>query len=360
MKKLLFYKSILVSDKTNFTKPGIEKFSQFFELFTHDPAVDRTGTLKLPVNVESLFPMPKYQKFEESFEDICNKRADFLIKKSEEIRGKIYVFYSGGIDSTLVVVSFLKRLSEKQKENLVILLSEESISENPNFYNDFILGKINVGSSFDYPLLLGSNNIFVTGEHNDQIFGAASSVEFLELFGSEEMHGPYNREKMLEFFDHLAKNTERNKFLLNLFEKLCKNAPIKITSNFEFLWWIYFSLKWQAVFMSVLINAVPGSLSREYLFNNYFTFYNTDEFQLWSMNNLDKKIKNNWKSYKWVCKDIIYNFNKDKDYRDNKIKISSLGKIRKGMESTNFIDSGLNFYKDLSIEEYYNPDNDFI
>jgi PP-loop superfamily ATP-utilizing enzyme len=49
--------------------------------------------------------------------------------------------YSGGIDSTLVIISLLKNASEEERNNITILLSENSIGENPNFYKDHILGK---------------------------------------------------------------------------------------------------------------------------------------------------------------------------------------------------------------------------
>ena len=38
------------------------------------------------------------------------------------------------------------------------------------------------------------------------------------------------------------------------------------------------------------------------------------------MNNPDKKMKDTWNTYKWVCKDIIYEYDKNVEYRDTKNK----------------------------------------
>ena len=78
------------------------------------------------------------------------------------------------------------------------------------------------------------------------------------------------------------------------------------------------------------------------------------------MSNLDKRIKDTWKTYKWVCKDIIYDYTKDADYRDNKTKRASLAPLLQQQNSYHFIDESMRFWSELDPQEYYNPDNDFI
>ena len=354
----------MVCSEENMSIPGIKKFSHYFKIYAHDVAViDRSKVIKTPMQIENLFPIPKFRIFTKSYEDICNDRAKELLDKADTMGVRLCVLYSGGIDSTLIVVSLLKKATEKQKENITILLSEESIVENPNFYRDHIQGKLKVDTSSNFPYILGTNVLLITGEHNDQLFGADSVGKLILLFGESVIHQPYSHDMFVTFFNSMVNDVEMNTFYVNLFEKLCANAPIKITTNFEFLWWINFSLKWQNVFMRVLAftseRNIPN-ITPKYIKTNYLTFYNTEDFQLWSMNNLDKKIKDTWKSYKWVCKDIIYEYTKDEDYRDNKTKVGSLYKIMIGCGSFNFIDSSFNFYKELPIHEYYNKDNNFI
>jgi len=52
--------------------------------------------------------------------------------------------------------------------------------------------------------------------------------------------------------------------------------------------------------------------------------FDTEEFQLWSMNNPDSKIKDTMTSYKWPAKDYIFDYTKDSNYRDTKLKVGSL------------------------------------
>ena len=59
-------------------------------------------------------------------------------------------------------------------------------------------------------------------------------------------------------------------------------------------------------------------------FGNIRHFFQTDDFQRWSIANPDLKIRDSLESYKWPAKEFIYKFTKDADYRDHKIKVGSL------------------------------------
>ena len=74
---------------------------------------------------------------------------------------------------------------------------------------------------------------------------------------------------------------------------------------------------------------------------------------------MDKKMKDSWSTYKWVCKDIIYEYTKDADYRDNKIKKGSLISLMALHKAHKFIDESMRCYDSLAPEEYYEPENDF-
>ena len=91
-------------------------------------------------------------------------RAKELLARAERLDVSLYSFWSGGIDSTCVLVSLLKNASASQKERIVVLMSEESISENPNFYRDHVHGKLRRDSSTMFPYLLGTKHLFVSGE----------------------------------------------------------------------------------------------------------------------------------------------------------------------------------------------------
>ncbi len=361
---LLYYNPNVATRHDNFHLPGIERFSKFFKLFNPNVVfLDRTRTIRIPIRTESIFPMPAFQKMCTSFEDLCDRRARELLNRARELASPIHVMWSGGIDSTLLLISFLKSASAEEKANIVVLLTEESISENPNFYRDHIRGKLRVDSSSMFTYLLGTKHFVVGGEHNDQLFGSDMVGKLIVQFGPKSIHAPYSRDTFFSFFNPSIGDSATTNFYLDMFERLQSTAPIPVLSNFDFLWWINFSLKWQSVFMRMLTYTAKRNtqnVTREYIKSRYVHFYGTEDFQLWSMNNMDKKIKDAWNTYKWPCKDIIYDYTKDADYRDNKVKRGSLYFLLLQRSSFNFIDADMNFHHELPATEYYNPDNDFV
>lgn len=363
MKRLLYYNPNIIAKQNDPALPGVDMFINFFRIYNPSVVfVDRTETIAIPIHVKSLFPIPAFRASNKSFEEICNERAIELLRRADEMGVTLYVFFSGGIDSTLVLVSLLKNATEAQKKNIVVLLSEDSITENPNFYRDHIYGKLRVESSGMFSSLIGGKHLLVSGELNDQLFGSDMVGKFIFRFDSGEIHKPYSRAKFEIFFQEKLNDQKATTFYLDLFERLKVASPVPIETNHDYLWWINFSLKWQAVFMRMLAYASARSVANitpDYFNTLYVPFYCTDDFQIWSLNNRDKRIKDTWASYKWVCKDIIYDFTKDADYRDNKIKRGSLYHLIVQRPAHNFIDEYAKFYQDMRPEDYYNPGNDF-
>ena len=363
--RLLYYNPMVSLRKEDYGYSGLEKFSVFFNSLFGPTTVliDRTGTIEIPFKVRSIFPIPTFRSIGKTFEDICNERARELLARAENFGVPLYVFYSGGVDSTLVLISLLKNATPEQKMNLTVLLSEESIYESPNFYRDHICGKLHVEPSNMFPYLLGTKSVFVGGEFNDQLFGSNLTERLIVRYGPSIIHQPYSRDLFFEFFNWGVKNNELTGFYLDMFERLKGVAPIDITTNQDYLWWINFTLKWQSVFMRMLCYTAPRNVPNidEGYASTYFNhFYGTEDFQLWSLNNPDKRIRDTWKSYKWVCKDIIYEYTKDADYRDNKIKKQSLAFILTQQSSYGFIDEAFGFWNTLDAREYHNPKNDFV
>ncbi len=361
--RLLYYNPKVALRKEDRSRADLEKFSVFFSIFGPTTVlVDRTETIEIPFKVRSMFPIPTFRPMGKTFEDICNERASELLVRAENLEVSLCVFYSGGVDSTLVLISLLKNATPKQKMNLTVLLSEESIYENPNFYRNHICGKLNVEPSNMFPYLFGTKRLFVGGEFNDQLFGSNLMKRLVDKHGPSIIHQPYNQDLLLKFFNRGVKNNEFINFYLDIFERLRDVAPVNITTNQDYLWWINFTLKWQSVFMRMLCYTAPRNVSNideSYVTTYYNHFYGTEDFQLWSLNNQDKKIKDSWKSYKWVCKDIIYEYTKDADYRDNKTKNQSLAFILMQQNSFGFIDESFGFWNTLDMKNYSNPKNDF-
>jgi len=327
--------------------------------------IDRTGTITTPVRNRSLFPIPEFRTFTKSYEEVCDDRAREILGSAEKLGVRIYVLYSGGIDSTCLLISLLKQATPQQKKNIVVLLSHESIAENPRFYEEHIRGKLKVESSIMFVNLLGGNDILLSAELNDQVLGSDLIAKMIARYGSSVIHKPYDRSQVVAIFsDILSGDTQTAAFYLDLFERIREVAPVPIDTNFEFLWWVNFTTKWQACLLYVLLFTSPRNaraVTKDYLDTRFLAFYNTDEFQLWALNNLDKRIKDSWASYKWVAKEVIYDYTRDAEYRDNKTKVASRNVIlRQHYVPNKLLDENMRFSNDFAPETYLEPRNDFV
>lgn len=261
--------------------------------------LDRTNTIDFGFKYKTLTPIPEYRSFTESFEQVCDARANQLIDKAEANNCNINVMWSGGIDSTTALVSLLRT---GRKERINVVLSKASIGEYPKFYRDVIAAELEKQHSVvDSPkLALNSLDINLTGEIGDQMFGSAA---IFKAFKKRKLFDRYQDYIAPDFIDRLSEQI--------------KKCPIELNTTFDFLWWFNFSMKYQ----NVQFRIYP---SVQMPFGSITHFFDTDEFQLWSFNNPDKKIKTTLESYKYVAKDYIYTYHQDDNYLENKLKVGSL------------------------------------
>jgi len=261
--------------------------------------LDRTNTIDFGFKYKTLTHIPEYVQFSESFEQVCDARAVELVDLAEQKNCSITLMWSGGIDSTTALVSLLKT---GKTSRLKVILSKASIGEYPKFYKDVIQIELpNQHFVVENPkLLLDSRDINLTGEIGDQIFGSAA---IFKAFKRDKIFQPYQTYISQEFSDRLSDQI--------------KKCPIELKTTFDFLWWFNFSMKYQ----NVQFRLYP---SVQLPFGTITHFFDTNNFQLWSLNNPDKKIKHTLESYKYIAKDYIYSYHKDDNYRDNKLKVGSL------------------------------------
>ncbi len=364
MNRLIYYKSGAVTTPEARLLPGMDRFASFFEI-TNDTAmpVDRTGTIRFPIRTHSLFSMPTLRPYTKSYSETCDERAVEILKRATALNVDVRVMWSGGIDSTVALVALLKNATTKEElQRIVVLLSEESISENPRFFEAHIHGKIRYDSAIMFPYLLGTKHILVSGTHNDLLFGKDIVGSIVSRFGMSKVLSLIDRDILRTFLAEKTGAADTAEFYIELFEKLRAIAPLPIDSIYNLFWWFDFCTNWQKVYTSILPFTAERNIpliTSEYVDTYYMPFFNTEDFQLWSMNNLDKRIKDTWESHKWPAKDMIYDFTKDAEYRDTKIKRSSLYFLIVQQKSVNFIDESFRFFDEATSTDYYDPKNDF-
>ncbi len=361
--RLVYYKPRAMLRLVDEKFPGTMRLRHYFGMYGAGACpIDRTGTIRTPIKVHSLFPIPVLEPFSKSFETVCDERSAEILQRARQLNVRIYVMWSGGIDSTLILVSLFKQASKEDRERIIVLMSNDSIQENPRFFREHVSGSVELGISADVPKVLGGNDLVVTGEHNDQLFGADLMGPIVVARGPAIMHQKLDLEMFADQFARSAGGRDIARWYMTLMDRVRAAAPIPLTTNYHFAWWINFALKWQTVYARLLMFVEPSRanlIEKDWLDTRYLPFYNTEDFQRWSLNNNDKKVKDTWASYKWLCKDIIYDFTKDAEYRDTKTKVGSLGSLMIGYDSLLFMDDSFRFHTEVKLEDIYEPENDF-
>ena len=106
------------------------------------PLVDRSGKIQMPYNFsiyeDFRMPVPD-NNFNLEYKDCCEIRTKEIVELSDKLQIPIRILWSGGIDSTLVIISFIKLLGlSAAKDRLIISLSASSIQENYYFYCHYL------------------------------------------------------------------------------------------------------------------------------------------------------------------------------------------------------------------------------
>jgi hypothetical protein len=131
------------------------------------------------------FIMPKYNpNFNLSFEEVSDLRAMDIKKLIIETDRPIIVQWSGGIDSTVSLVSLIKNLSKQELLRVKISMNGGSIVENPHFFQNFIKDKFEILNSEEnlYNDYKEKYNAFViSSDTGDCTFGAELGIKMYSL-----------------------------------------------------------------------------------------------------------------------------------------------------------------------------------
>lgn len=237
-----------------------------------------------------------------SWEECCASRAKEFMTLNKDT---YFLSYSGGIDSSVALISFLEYWPWEFQSRLVIYMNHESIRENPDLFVKYVKNLKWTTSFADISeTLLQQNAIFITGELGDQLFGSdilgksSNTLGDVSLFENFRTTVPQyikllkpklSEQEVMRIFDHIL--------------PIVDECPFPVRTTHDFFWWWNFTQKWQYV-------KLRFAERREWNLNaRYGThvqhFFDSVEFQKWSIENHDKKIENDWASYKKAAKDFL-------------------------------------------------------
>lgn len=261
---------------------------------------DRTGVLTPNSDIVLMTPMGELKQV--CFKALCEARAEQLANTNK----KIYLYWSGGLDSTAV---FLLLREVVRKDQLIILYTKNSLKEYPGFFEEHIQGvyeakefwMIEIGAVTNSACLDG---IVVTGEISDQLFG---SMLFAGLSPDKLSASWLSSE-----YKVLAEKYEVQEFIAQ--------SPSEIRSLADLLWWFNYALKYQYVQVRMLLDNETSKLNE-----NIFHFFDTKGFNDYAVSTqTDIKIPGyDCKNYKYPLRKLIARLSGDTDYAFSKPKVAS-------------------------------------
>ena len=283
--------------------------------------------------------------FTKTFYDIMIKRATEIYNICSSLYKKCYIMWSGGCDSTAMIAAFIE--CGINLSFIHILHTKSSVIEYKEFYEFLIKNNINmelVNASQLFKkaqMYAEQGHIVLTGFPADQLFGSIVGQTYPK--DTSKTH-------WTEFLNEDIANQQ--------YEAAFQHYNIPIKTVAEFLWFNNFVLKWDYV-------CYAGLWMNNSHHSNIIPFYNTYDFEAWSVANYDilhKYDQKSYKKYKIQMKDFIYKVTKLKSSYLLK-KIPSLEKaynIDNVDTSSNIISiSALDDENNIIImsERLYNKDN---
>jgi hypothetical protein len=320
-------------------------------------------TLPWPQEIIPKYKMVDYDPtFKKSFEEVCDIKAASYAQRIRDNNEKFAIMYSGGIDSTVIMVSLLRILTADELKNVSVCTSVSAIVENPNFWHRYIFGKLNVidSSTNKYHDLINNGYTPVTADDGDCIFGtvfglgvyynwqailnksnlSAESKTFvsnnINRFSDPSIHYSSFKDLLISYLSippnqkypvvgQTNPDPDFGRRLYDKFDLNCRTAGMPINSLHDFFWWLIFNVK-------MLNCGVRGAL----YYNDYIkperaihavdNWYNDPIYQHWSMNNNNngQKIIGGPATYKQAARNFIYSFDKNDWYRSFKLKLESM------------------------------------
>lgn len=307
MKLAYAYSQTLKNPLFLFESNDINLYKQIYNLDADGWLVDRTQTLQLPFNETLLEKYKIPQAVPVEFKDAAISHANELLDTNEPI----FIMWSGGIDSTAIVVSFIE--TGRSLNNVTIILNSDSVKEYESFYRNFILPKFKILVTEEAMMLMSQGvltGIVVSGELADQLVGSPMVHNMHQLLGNDFVRSNFTFENFKKLCSAKNMNEQSISCWFDLYQQTMVKSPKLIKSMFDFAWWHGFNFRWQSNDLKMYLRIHKNI--------NLKTFYSSVGFQQWSIN--FEPDLHNLQSLKAEIKSFVNKFTNDSSYTTNKIK----------------------------------------
>jgi hypothetical protein len=297
----------------------------------------RTGINNLPFkNILAEYieaDMPEYNAdFDLSWSDVTDQRARELEKLLIDNHKQAVVLWSGGIDSTCMVVAILKNFDKSNLSRVQIACNRNGIVEYPKFYFEYICKYFQLVDTVEfYNAFPDTNNIIaVHGNEGDRIMiGMVPYYDYCMSVRNNDLLDRSWKKDADTLIKHVAEKSRSKDYAVWYYEKACQSiesVQVPLTTYLDLMWWMGFNYNWthQVIGPWLALNRTDRISWPQYQAQR-IAWYNTKHYQQWSMKNNGPMVKHQGKfgTLKHHAKDYIFDYNRDTWYRDNKIKVVS-------------------------------------
>jgi hypothetical protein len=197
----------------------------------------------------------------------------------------------------------------KYTKNINVLTTETAI--NNTFYRKNISGKYSVEH---LNTINKDNGIFVTGDLGDELFGT-NMYNTLFVRNLDLIDKPPSRENLLVFLktkEYLYYDEEDDlNSIIDLMNEITQKCPVTIDTIHKYFWWLNFCLMWNASYTRFM------SFKESIPEKTYFPFFATDDFQNWSINNIDTSFIHKLPAKEYLSHTYVKDICKQKRNKDD-------------------------------------------
>lgn len=256
------------------------------------------------------------------FDNITDSKS-IELKNRLHVVDRVFLFWSGGIDSTVILSAILKNWSQAELTQLTVVCNQHSINENPNFYKKFIEHKLNTVSSdlfFKNEITFNSKSLYVSGDSGDTMASYTELEKFNNLFPDIYLNSYKKHSKeIIKFFG----NNETAYYSYKRIVQSLKNNNLEFDTVFDFLWWIEFNWAYplEVFYMLWSYSLVPEHIdTKSFMTQNVVNWFGDTRYQHWAMSTVGTDCRVNKHAYK----KYIYEVDKDLEYFLYKKRVGSI------------------------------------
>jgi hypothetical protein len=310
---------------------------------------DRTQSITLPFDVKSKKEneMLTFDSYDIDFSDAARITVDRFTSQQKHM----YLMWSGGIDSTVMVLAFF--LNHSYKDRITIVCNKDSIRENWNFYKNFIRPYYKIVSTEQFNNDIRHSivdGIIVQAEHADLLFSVSVGRFIKNELGEDFLYKKFNRDNFISFYSTRPGMSKRYaSCMFDLVNQTTEKSPIEIETIEEFAWWANFNFRWAHAKEKFRARIDPK--------NDYQTFFSSPEMQKWSIFNL--KTNSRQLDEKTGFRNYLSQHIKDQEYCRFKKKWASNSKHFATWSAHTITENGELLDNKFDIMPYYNENNFF-